>query len=172
MENTSEKSIWLVIALVAWTENNKWRSITITYTTQQECTKLLKIAQSSSCKCYLFNKTIKKKSIILQIVPNICGLVHFQEIKNEQSIIIPASTTSLIKLVEYLCPMLSGTKRLLQDELSKDVINEERNFLSDNISLFCWTIKPRRSSRKWLHNAVLPVINTIQNITTIFFFFP
>lgn len=106
----------------------------------------------------------------MQIAPNICGLVYFQEIKNEQSIIIPTSSTSLIKLVEYLCPMLSGTKRLLQDELSKDVINEERNFLSDNISLFCWTIKPRRSSRKWLHNAVLPVINTIQNITTIFFF--
>lgn len=130
--------------------------------------KLLKIAQWSSCNCYLFNKIIQKINNFANSTQYMLTFVFSRDQKGA-SIIIPASATILIKLVEYLCPMLSGTKRLLQDELSKDVINEARNFLSDNISLFCWTIKPRSSSRKWLHNAVFPVIDIIQNITTIFF---
>lgn len=51
---------------------------------------------------------------------------------------------------------------LSQDEPSVDANNDGRNFLSDNISVFCCSNSDRSSPRKWNHVALLPVLTSLE----------
>lgn len=64
-----------------------------------------------------------------------------------------------------LFPTLCCTKRESLELPSNDENNDERTFLSDISNLFCWTIKPRSSPRKWTRTAWGPVI--LQNVNAI-----
>lgn len=61
-------------------------------------------------------------------------------------------------LDSHLWSILWGTIKVSEDEPSKDARKDGRKFMSDNMSLFCSTIRPRSLSRKWFHIALFPAI--------------